>query len=202
MGPENKSQWRARLRARRLSMDDGDRNHAAAGLASVGVQWVESVRGGQVPGTVCAYLSVPAEPPTTELLAALHDAGHALYVPVCEAGFAMSWTPWTPGVPLAKSTFAPVREPVGPRSSFAGLGRVAGIFLPALAADQAGVRLGQGGGYYDRFLAKLAVSGAPVPTAAVVNEWELVDAGLLPHEALDRPVDYVLTPSRVVACGN
>lgn len=198
MAPTTKSQWRSRLRAARLSMDDAARNLAAVGLASAGVGWVAQLCGADVHATVCAYISSGSEPGTGPLLEALVGAGHRVYVPVCESGNQLSWTEWTPGTGLALSEFAPVMEPTGPRLPFARLGAVAGLLLPALAVDAAGVRLGQGGGYYDRFLAALASPAEggtqTVPTAAVVHEQEVFPQGVLPHDVLDRPVAWLVTP--------
>ncbi len=85
-----------------------------------------------------------------------------------------------------------------------------GIFLPATAVDYSGNRIGQGGGYYDKFLAELAAlqySGTPtsdggllppVPTAAVVYDGEVLPAGSIPAESFDRKVGAALTPSGVV----
>ena len=47
-----------------------------------------------------------------------------------------------------------------------------GMFLPATAVDFSGNRIGQGGGYYDKFLAALA---ALMPSRAGTS-----DVGLLP----------------------
>jgi len=201
LAPTTKAEWRSRLRAARRSMDDAARHLAEAGLASAGVGWAAQLRGTEPPGTVCAYISSGVEPGTGLLLEALVHAGHRVFVPACEADHQLSWAEWTPGVKLARSALAPVMEPVGPRLAFAGLGPVDGILLPALAADAAGVRLGQGGGYYDRFLAALAFPGSPadgagrtVPTAAVVLEREVFPEGTLPHDSLDQPVGWVVTP--------
>jgi 5-formyltetrahydrofolate cyclo-ligase len=205
MNATTKIQWRARLRADRRLMNDDDARRAAAGLATAGAGWARHVMGSPSPGTVCAYVSTGNEPPTGLLLAALVQAGHCVFVPVCEPGHLLSWVLWTPGVAMVRSTLAPVMEPAGPRLAFATLGPVSGVLVPALAVDTAGVRLGQGGGYYDRFLASLRSAGlavasgalgadGAVPIAAVVHEREVVEPGLLPRDALDRPVDYVVTP--------
>ena len=66
----------------------------------------------------------------------------------------------------------------------------AAVVMPALAVAEDGMRLGQGGGYYDRFLAELPQA---VPTVALVFEDELLPAGAIPAEPTDRPVDGVVT---------
>ncbi|NVM97242.1 5-formyltetrahydrofolate cyclo-ligase [Arthrobacter sp. SDTb3-6] len=198
MTPRTKSEWRSRLRAARLSMDDAARRLAADRLAAAGAGWAAQLRGGSSPGMVCAFISSGSEPGTGPLLETLFAAGHPVFVPVCEPGHGLSWTAWTPGVELARSDLAPVMEPVGPRLAFSELGAVDGILLPALAVDTAGVRLGQGGGYYDRFLAARAAHAAggerAVPTAAVVHVGEVFPAGVLPHDVLDQPVGWLVTP--------
>ena len=199
MPPLSKPEWRSQIRARRLSMDDGARHRAAAGLASAGLEWASLMGSGPGPLSVCAYVSIDPEPSTALLLAALAQAGHRVFVPTCEPDHQLSWVAWQPGVGMVRSPLAPVMEPVGPRHGFQDLGPVAALMLPALAVDTSGVRLGQGGGYYDRFLAALPStkkSGAPgVPTAAVVYEQEVMEPSQLPHDALDQPVGYVLTPT-------
>ncbi|MGO2540047.1 MAG: 5-formyltetrahydrofolate cyclo-ligase [Specibacter sp.] len=213
MSTLEKAAWRATLRARRQEARTAASTAAWAALGEdlsrAGLGWLDSLAssaggGGSGPGAggrpgtaggagpvVCAYISTGAEPPTGALLEALADAGYAVHVPVCEPGQQLSWTPWHPGVELLRSRLAPVMEPSGPRFTFDGLDSVRAILVPALAADGSGVRLGQGGGYYDRFLA----GTASVPVAAVVLEHEALAAGLLPHDALDVPVDCVITPA-------
>jgi 5-formyltetrahydrofolate cyclo-ligase len=71
------------------------------------------------------------------------------------------------------------------------------LLLPALAAGRDGVRLGQGGGFYDRLLSKLAAYPAGPLRVAVVHDDELLPAGAVPAEPydLDALVDEVLTPT-------
>lgn len=60
------------------------------------------------------------------------------------------------------------------------------VLMPGLAFDPFGRRMGYGGGFYDRFLAK-----EPHPTIALCYDFQLLDA--LPTEEHDIPVDAVLT---------
>lgn len=60
------------------------------------------------------------------------------------------------------------------------------VLVPALCCDRRGFRLGQGGGYYDRWLA-----AHPCPTVCLCRDSVLQDR--LPTEPHDCPVDLVLT---------
>lgn len=62
------------------------------------------------------------------------------------------------------------------------------ILVPALCCDRAGYRLGQGGGYYDRYLS--AYQGATVTLCR-----EIVLQERLPREEHDWPVQYLVTES-------
>lgn len=73
---------------------------------------------------------------------------------------------------------------------------VAAVLCPGLAFDRRGIRLGRGGGYYDRLLAALAPE---VVVIGVVSSGRLVDR--LPAEPHDRPMDVVVTPDGVVEVG-
>jgi 5-formyltetrahydrofolate cyclo-ligase len=64
------------------------------------------------------------------------------------------------------------------------------VVVPALAVDRRGVRLGRGGGYYDRALVHARADAVLV---ALVFDDELVDE--LPAEEHDRLVTAVVTPS-------
>lgn len=63
--------------------------------------------------------------------------------------------------------------------------------VPCVCCDKSGRRLGQGGGFYDRFLA----FPAAFPAAAVCRDAVL--ARELPSDPWDRPVDLVVTETQV-----
>lgn len=71
------------------------------------------------------------------------------------------------------------------------------VFVPALAFDLRGNRLGRGKGWYDRALSRL---GAGVTLAGLAYELQIFDR--LPAERWDCKVDHIITESRVVDCGD
>ncbi len=66
------------------------------------------------------------------------------------------------------------------------------IFVPAVAYTEDGVRLGQGGGYYDRYLNQYGAGRKPV-TVGICYDFQIYSA--LPVESHDYMVDYVLCVS-------
>jgi 5-formyltetrahydrofolate cyclo-ligase len=201
-----KDDIRSRHRARRTALTQADLEAAGAALAGHGVVWASAVAADGGHGTFAAYLGVGSEPPTLPLLAALHDAGHRVLLPVCEPELTLSWVYWIPGSGLTRSRYAPIQEPVGERLDTSVMLSATGIFLPATALDRSGNRIGQGGGYYDKFLTALAglpwgkpaAETGPLPTAALVYDAEILPAGSIPAESFDRRVAAALTPGGLV----
>lgn len=184
---------RAAHRQHRAALTAQEREAAAGALARHGLAWTRSITGGSS-GTVCVYLSVGVEPPTLRLIEALHGAGHRVLLPICEPGRELAWVYWSPDTGFERSRFAPILEPVGERHGPETAGEAVALFIPATAVDVEGNRIGQGGGYYDKFLGHLATAGKEIPLAAVIYDEELLPAGRIPAEAFDRPVPAVLTP--------
>ncbi len=67
------------------------------------------------------------------------------------------------------------------------------VVVPGLAFDAAGRRLGQGYGYYDRFLA--ALGGASL-SVGLAFSWQIVPE--VPVDAWDVPVDAVVTEDGII----
>ena len=70
------------------------------------------------------------------------------------------------------------------------------LVVPGLAFDSAGNRLGQGKGYYDRFLTRMFADCDKKPPLliAVGLSGQLVDEGVVPVNEFDFPVDWILIP--------
>lgn len=105
---------------------------------------------------VFCFVPMPTEPDLTPVLAAALRAGKPLYVPrvVDRAGRMLavriaSLESLAPAPPYG--LLEPPGDAPGVGPEFFGPRALA--VIPCLACSQSGVRLGRGGGYYDRFLA-------------------------------------------------
>ena len=67
------------------------------------------------------------------------------------------------------------------------------VIVPGVAFDEAGNRIGYGGGYYDRFLAGLKKS---TPSIALAYEMQICQE-IIPEE-FDVPVHYIVTENRII----
>lgn len=138
-------------------------------------------------GPVCGYLPVGTEPAWAPGLDGLRAAGHEVLLPVVPARPGpLEWARYGGPDALGAGPIG-LREPIGPRLGPSTIGRAALVLVPALAADRRGVRLGQGGGYYDMTLPLTAPHAALV---VILNDEELVDE--LPSEPHDQRVDAAL----------
>ncbi len=173
----DKGQWRARLLAARRAVPWAAHAEEAAALARAVRSFI---------GTVCAYHPVGTEPGSAAMLDALRDGGARVLLPVVEGAGPLDWAVHT-------GEFRPGRwgllEPTGPRLGPAAVATAAVVLVPSLAVARDGVRLGRGGGYYDRSLVLVGDSAALV---AVVRDEELVAS--LPHEPHDVRMTAALTP--------
>ena len=82
-----------------------------------------------------------------------------------------------------------ILEP-NPRCSIVNTSHMDLTFIPGLAFDSRGWRLGRGKGFYDRLLAKLDGVRFGV---AFNHQW----LESVPHETLDQKMDWIITPSIV-----
>ncbi|MCK9901409.1 5-formyltetrahydrofolate cyclo-ligase [Frankia sp. Cpl3] len=138
---------------------------------------------------VAAYVGMTDEPDTTELLARLRARGVRVLLPVVRADLDLDFREFGGTlVPGAMGT----REPP-PSATHVELGEAQVIIVPALAADEAGNRLGRGGGSYDRALTRTAPA---TPVIALLHDREIL--GDVPAEAHDRRVTIIVTQSRTV----
>jgi 5-formyltetrahydrofolate cyclo-ligase len=145
--------------------------------------------------TVAAYVSIGQEPGTGPLVEALRAAGRHVLLPVLLPDNDLDWARYTGPDDLVPARRG-VLEPPGPTLGPDAVASADAVLVPALAVDRTGLRLGRGGGSYDRALARV-----PVGTfvCALLFDGELVDA--VPAAPHDRRVTAVATPSGVSRVG-
>ncbi|MFG2650988.1 5-formyltetrahydrofolate cyclo-ligase [Streptomyces sp. NPDC048436] len=176
----------------RLTRDDAQK--AAAVLADSAMELPE-LAGAR---TVAAYVSVGSEPGTRALLDALHARGARVLLPVLLPDNDLDWAPYEGEGSLARVQHPgkiQLLEPSGTRLGPDAVVAADVVLLPGLAVDERGMRLGRGGGSYDRVLARLGRSGADPALVVLLYDTEVV--AHLPQEAHDKPVHAVVTPSGV-----
>ncbi|MEQ4301009.1 5-formyltetrahydrofolate cyclo-ligase [Plantactinospora sp. B6F1] len=144
------------------------------------------------PHLITGYVPVGSEPGGAGLPDALADAlgpGGRLLLPVLRSDLDLDWAPYAgPGCLVAAGRG--LREPVTGRLGRAAISSAELVVVPAVAVDRRGIRLGRGGGSYDRALARAAPGAL---TVALLHDGELIDS--VPAAAHDRPVRAVLTPT-------
>jgi 5-formyltetrahydrofolate cyclo-ligase len=180
---------RKAIRTNRQSRSDRLRKEAAVAIADV----IETIPDVAAASCVATYAARPTEPGTLEMLERLSARGSRILLPVLGAGLQRDWAEY--GGPADLQVRAPGRppEPGTPTLGPEALGHADVVIAPALAVDTRGVRLGQGGGWYDRALEHTRPGTKVV---AVVFPEEVYDAAdrPLPVQEHDRPVDAVATP--------
>ena len=145
--------------------------------------------------TVAIYVSVNQEPATLQTLEDLYQSGKQVLVPKLGPMLARNWAYYAGAADLADLSPNRRKEPSGEAFESAILERADLVITPALAVDQQGNRLGQGGGWYDRAL-PFVKPGTPI--YALCYDAELVSI-TLPTGQFDVPVNGVITPNHCFA---
>ena len=187
-----KTEARTRLKAERAGLDPAELARRDAARTARLLKRLSKLS----PGVVACYVSAEPEPGTMDLLEELAESGLDVLLPDLTDARAVRqprWCWWS-GEPMT-SGYAGIPTPVAPPQPPAVLGRADLIILPGLAGTTAGVRLGQGGGWYDRALAH---ARADAPRWLLLNDSEIVDD--LPADDWDQPVTDLVTEQRWTDC--
>jgi 5-formyltetrahydrofolate cyclo-ligase len=180
--PADKAAWRTRLQAARKALP---LDRLAAAAATLHNHLLPRLAG---LGQVAAYVPVGVEPGSLDLLDALVARGTAVLLPVVGAA-ELEWAAYSGRHTLTAGARG-TRQPTGLLLGADALARADLVLVPALAVDEQGTRLGRGGGYYDRALARVP---AGIPVVALLHDGELVRQ--LPNDPWDRPVTAISCPA-------
>ncbi|WP_462418493.1 5-formyltetrahydrofolate cyclo-ligase [Kytococcus sp. Marseille-QA3725] len=179
------ARWAVRT-ARRAWAAEGRHAEDGAAVARHGLALVDE-QGARV---VTLFTAWATEPPTARLARGLLEAGVRVLLPVTLPSLDLDWVELRelPEGEVVPEDALGTSEPLG----LDGIAQADLVLTPGLAVGRDGMRLGQGGGCYDRTLPRRR-SGVPVVT--LLHDTELVAS--VPSEEHDRPVDGVLRPAGV-----
>jgi 5-formyltetrahydrofolate cyclo-ligase len=181
----SKQNLRRDLLAARRRMDPAQRTAASRALRDTLLAQPEL----EMAASVAAYASFGDEPDTRGLLFALWKRGTYVLLPLLMPDGDLDWASFEGPESLEPGPFG-LLQPTEPRRGVDAIKAADVIVAPALAVDRTGMRLGRGGGSFDRALARV---GEGILTVGVVYDGELVEE--LPAEPHDQRVRAVATPS-------
>jgi len=141
------------------------------------------------PTIISGYYPVGEELDVRPLLIRLIGEGHTIGLPITRKDQPLIFRAWTPETEMTRGAMGI------PRPTDASPEVVPSVLLVPLAAfDARGFRVGYGGGFYDRTLAKLRAS-ASVTAVGVAFAEQQVER--VPNEPHDERLDWLLTPEGV-----
>jgi len=140
--------------------------------------------------TVAAYVSIGTEPGTGPLLERLVAMGRRVILPVVLPDLDLDWAAYEGPDSLERRRG--LLEPAGRRLGLEAVATADVVLTPGMAVDRTGMRMGKGGGCYDRALGRVPVGTF---TCTLLYDDELVDE--VPSTAHDRRVSAVVTPSGI-----
>jgi 5-formyltetrahydrofolate cyclo-ligase len=145
---------------------------------------------------VMFYVAFGSEAQTQDCIARTIDSGRTAIVPICVDGDGRQLLPsrlLDPQSELAVGSFGILepkpefRRPFPPE-------KINLIVIPGLAFDQNGYRVGYGGGYYDRFLARCPQA----LSVGLAYEMQILEC-VFPAE-WDVPIHRIVTENRLISC--
>jgi 5-formyltetrahydrofolate cyclo-ligase len=125
------------------------------------------------------------------LFQTLHGRGHPIGLPVVVGrGLPLLFRRWEPGMALVRGNFKVMTPPPEAPEVVPRL-----LLVPLLAFDREGYRLGYGGGFYDRTLAKLRAAGDAL---AIGVAFAMQEAAQVPRDDTDQPLDWIVTEREAI----
>lgn len=185
-----KSKLRRQLRRQLADIDADTARAASKAMAEhvLGRPVVQRAQG------VLVCLSFGVEIDTWRLVERLEEHGKKLYVPRVERGVTDLFV--HPYPCELKTTTYGLRQPLPStvQLDVADIeAKIDVVLVLGLAYDRQGYRLGYGGGYFDRFLARFGL-----PAIGLGYASQIIDA--LPHEDHDIPMSELVTEEGIASC--
>lgn len=186
----SKPAMRRVLREHRRNLSPAQQCQAALAL----LETVADIPNWNAAKRIAIYLPFDGEIDTAPLIDFARSAGKLVHLPIVNEDKSLKFAQWRSGEKLVSNRFNILEPATTAACSAAEL--IEFIFLPLVAWDRHGNRLGMGGGYYDRALAEIR-QPLRVGLAHTCQQVELIA-----REEWDVTLDYVATDTALHACNN
>ncbi|MFT6957581.1 MAG: 5-formyltetrahydrofolate cyclo-ligase [Halieaceae bacterium] len=183
---QRKTDLRKTLRARRLALSPAQQQSCAEDVArhiSEAPFWQEAQ-------TLAVYFAADGELDPAALVSLARIVGKSVYLPAITPDKRLEFRLWEPDTEL-KNNHVGIPEPLlqGITHKKPDL-----ICLPVVGWNKNGIRLGMGGGYYDRYLQNAGT------TPKVGLAYALQESAHLPRDNWDIALDFVVTERGIISC--
>ncbi len=135
---------------------------------------------------IALYQAVLGEVSLQSLWQSAPLQGKYCYFPALNENATLSFLPATPSTPLRKNRYG-IEEPAVEHELALSAEQFDLMFIPLVAFDSKGTRIGMGKGYYDRTLQKAR------PSLLVGVAYEFQRQSFIESDAWDIPLDVVIT---------
>jgi 5-formyltetrahydrofolate cyclo-ligase len=185
---------RQRLAERRRALSPPQRIAAAQGLR----RSLEHLPEYHTDKRVAGYWACDGELPLNLVIPPLATRGQQFLLPLIGQDNLLRFAPWSAGDPVQPNRFG-IPEPVTPHEWFAPF-QLDLVFVPLLAFDRRGNRLGYGGGYYDRSFAFLKDQLRPTEPLLVGIAYDFQELPQIDPERWDVSLDFIATDRELIDC--
>lgn len=192
--PAARQGLRRQLQAARRALTPGARAHAARLIARHAERELPLRSGARV----AVYAALPHELDTTPLIERARRRGCRLYLPRIDRPSAARGMRFIELAARLRRNRLGIEEPEGQRAL--GARWLDLVFLPLVGFDRHGVRLGTGGGYYDRAFAFRRWRAAWHAPLLVGIGFACQEVERLPRAAHDVLLDAVITEEGLIRC--
>jgi 5-formyltetrahydrofolate cyclo-ligase len=185
---------RQRLAERRRALTPPQRMAAAQGLR----RSLEHLPEYHTDARVAGYWACDGELPLNLVIPPLATRGQQFLLPLIGQDNLLRFAPWAAGDAVQPNRFG-IPEPVTPREWLAPF-QLDLVFVPLLAFDRRGNRIGYGGGYYDRSFAFLKDQLRPTEPLLVGIAYDFQELSDIVTESWDVTLDFIATDRELIDC--
>ena len=192
----NRANLRQKIRKRRQNLSKIEQEIAAEQLKVNFIQHLKrynTTKNSQI----ALYLSNDSELDTSLLIKELWTKSHLVYLPVIHPfnGTTLYFQRYEENSPMRANRYA-ILEPKLNCSQICPLQDLDYLLMPLVAFDSHGNRLGMGGGFYDKTLARYHNENWQKPQLiGLAHQCQHVES--LPVEPWDVPLNFIITPHKI-----